>query len=70
MRKKTFTDYAEAMTIFAKYAPDATWVLHPEHDQLSASCDFDAVTDEADRARLEELGWFESSEDSGWMIFT
>lgn len=69
MNKKTFADYAEAMTIFAKYAPEGTWVLHPAHDEIHAACDFDAVSDE-DKARLDELGWFESSEDSGFMIFT
>lgn len=69
MANKSFAEYAEAMTIFAKYAPDATWTLHPAHDELHASCDYEAVQGE-DRERLEALGWFESSEDAGWMIFT
>lgn len=59
-------DFIEGINIIGKYLSPQSYDLGAGHDQFYFG-DFSAVTDEADRKKLEELGWFES-EDS-WSCF-
>lgn len=67
---KTFTDYAEAFAIFAKHKPDEKWVLCAEHDIIYAHIAPEDITDEADKARLEELGWFIENDNEAYAVNT
>lgn len=54
--RATYTGWAEAFTIFAKYEPDAKYEVAAEHDIVYAGRAPEAYSD-ADKARLEALGW-------------
>lgn len=59
----TFAQWIESMKIFAKYSKDGldTYAnVHAAHDEIFMGPDPEDVSPE-DNARLEELGWFESS---------
>jgi hypothetical protein len=62
-------DLIEALTIFLKYR-DSRNPTHCEHDVLTIThVTLDEVSD-ADRRRLEELGFFwDDSEDGSWQSF-
>ena len=66
-RKKSWADYAEAFTIFAKYGP-GEFMTCAEHDVLYAGPVASTVS-ESDRIRLAELGWRPNGND-GFQIFT
>ena len=58
-----FDAVIEALTIFRKYG-NPSYPFCCEHDTLHVMMMYDDVTDEADRDRLEEIG-FRKSEDLG-----
>lgn len=64
-------DLIESLQIFLKYFPDVGSPAHCEHDifMLAVANDKDAITDPHDRERLDELGWFFSSEYECWCSF-
>jgi hypothetical protein len=66
-------DLIEALQIFAKYlAPDDYANRAPtqcSHDQLSVNLRADQVTDQTDRARLGELGFYADAEQDMWYSF-
>lgn len=64
---KTWKDYAEAFTIFAKYG-EGNYQTRAEHDEIWSGPDPEDVSPE-DIARLEELGWTPADE-GGFRIFT
>ena len=56
--------FIEGVNILAKYIPEDrkdSYDVNAEHDQLWF-CQYDWVTDEKDKARLEEIGWFEDED--------
>jgi hypothetical protein len=66
MANKSWADYAEAFTIFAKYG-DGEWATNPGHDEIWSGPNPEIVSDE-DKKRLEELGWM--VEDECFRVFT
>lgn len=61
--------FIEGVNIIAKYIPEDEKEgsnVHSEQDQLWFGYFF-WVTDEKDKKRLEELGWFE--DESSWSCF-
>jgi hypothetical protein len=58
----TYAEWIEALTIFAKYAPEGL-DAHPwpscEHDEMWMGPNPEIVSDE-DKARLEKLRWIAS----------
>ena len=67
MRNRNFI---EGVNIIAKYVPKNEldgYDMHSEHDQLWFGAD-EWVTDETDRARLEEIGWF--IDQDSWCCWT
>jgi hypothetical protein len=53
-------EFIEGVNIIAKYMPETEkegFGVHAEHDQLWFGAD-EWVTDEKDRKRLDEIGWF------------
>lgn len=59
-------EFIEGVTIIAKYIPEErkeSFDINAEHDQFWFGED-EWVTDEKDRQRLEELGWF--IDEGGW----
>ena len=63
---RTFAEYAEAFTIFAKYS-DEKFAVCAEHDEIFAHVDPEMVSDE-DKKRLKELGW-NPNDDDGFSKF-
>lgn len=61
-------DLIEALQIFRKYANPA-YPTHCEHDELTICMPVDAVTDAADRERLDVLGFFPDGFDDCWKSF-
>jgi len=63
-------DLIEALQILLKYANDDRNPTHCEHDQLYVGCGIELkkVTKE-DINRLDELGFFWSDEDEGFISF-
>lgn len=59
--KKTWAEFAEAFTIFAKYG-DEEYSTQADHEEIFAGPNPTIVSAE-DRARLEELGWMECGEE-------
>jgi hypothetical protein len=55
-------DLIEALTIFAKYAPDSYSPVHCEHDVMTVVRPIPEEVSEEDKARLDELGFFVGSE--------
>lgn len=51
----------EALQIFEKYMEPGQYPTHCQHDIMYVCVDYDAVSDE-DKARLDELGFFEQEE--------
>ena len=58
----------EGLQILAKYKPGEQCAA--EHDVIYGPCDSDVEISDADKARLEELGWFICSECDSWARFT
>lgn len=58
MRDRTYTAWAEAFTIFAKYEPDVFGQVSASHDIIYAGPKPYDISAE-DKKRLEELGWHE-----------
>lgn len=58
-------DLLEALTIFAKYIPDAASPTCCEHDELFVMCD-PALVSEDDLVRLEELSFKPQHRDSNF----
>ena len=59
----TFAQWIESLQIFAKYSAkglDGFANISAEHDEIFMGPDPEEVSEE-DNARLEELGWMESS---------
>lgn len=67
--KNGLTDLIEALTIFKKYGDDYA-PTHCEHDVFSVCAGIaeDVVSPE-DKARLEKLGFFWSTEYDNWASF-
>ncbi|GAB6901946.1 hypothetical protein [Kineosporia succinea] len=66
----TFTEYAEAFAIFAKYQPQGSNVS-AEHDEIWAGPaeGYGPISNE-DQGRLRELGWTHDGDDSyGWHLY-
>jgi len=64
------SNFVEGVDIIAKYIPEGEKDSHSiqaGHDQIWFGA-YEWVTDEKDKSRLEEIGWFED-EDS-WSCFT
>lgn len=63
-------DLIEALQILLKYSNDDRNPTHCEHDQLYVGCgiELDKVSRE-DIDRLDELGFFWSEEDNGFISF-
>lgn len=59
-------EFIEGVAIIGKYQEKNNYGVSVEHDQLWFGS-FDSVTDEKDKARLEELGWFE--DEDAWSCF-
>jgi hypothetical protein len=59
----TAQGYMEAFGIFAKYSKD-TCFISAEHDVIYAGIVWNTIS-EADKKRLEELGWGESEDFDG-----
>jgi hypothetical protein len=68
VNRRGYAAWAEAFAIFANYAGEGGEVA-AEHDVVYACPDVEEMT-EADRKRLEELGWFISEEFECWTRFT
>jgi hypothetical protein len=61
MNGHSYAGYARAFAIFAEYAPDTTYGVHPAHDEITAGPDPGIVSAEH-LEELEALGWTEDSE--------
>jgi len=63
-------DLIEALQIFLKYANEDYSPVNCSHDQLYVGCgiNFEDVSEE-DVKRLDELGFFWSDEDDGFISF-
>jgi hypothetical protein len=59
-------NFVEGVNIISKYLKDESYELNCDHDQLWFGS-YESVKNENDKARLLELGWF-NSEDS-WSMF-
>lgn len=68
-RGDTYAGYIEAFQIFAKYAPDDTYVLQPAHDVVYSGPDPSLVSAD-DLKRLEELGWSPENDTGCFYKFT
>jgi len=58
----------EGLQIQAKYKPD-DWCA-AEHDVFYGTCTSETEMSDADKARLEEIGWFICSEVDTWAVYT
>ena len=65
--KKSWAEFAEAFTIFAKYG-DGLRSTQAGHDEIFSGPYLEIVSVE-DRARLEELGWMANDEFNCFHIF-
>lgn len=62
-------DLIEALTIFAKYAPDACAPTHCEHDELHITCVAVAQVSAEDLARLAVLTFRPARDHDGFYSF-
>ena len=61
-------DLIEALTIFAKYR-DEKWPTNCSHDELAIMAIGHDEVSEADRARLDQLGFLWSPSSECWISF-
>jgi hypothetical protein len=67
MIKENIRDLIEALEIFAKYNVNAS--IHCEHDTMYICYISPDEVTEKDKTRLDELGFFDSSDDDNFMSF-
>ena len=65
---KSWAEFAEAFTIFAKYGT-GEWGTQPGHDEIHSGPNPSIVSDE-DKKRLKELGWMIAEDEDCFHIFT
>jgi len=65
------SDVAEGLTILSKYDDDGDLCgVRAEHDEILAGVPALGALEEADIARLDELGWTWDSVEECWRRFT
>ncbi len=67
-RGHAMNDLIEALTILSKYATEGR-PTHCEHDVMMIACVDPTVVSEEDKARLDKLGFFHSTNDECFISF-
>lgn len=65
----SYAEWAESFAIFEKYSQHGDPEVYWDYYEIYAGCS-PSLMDEADKTRLEQLGWMESSDYDCWARFS